>query len=125
MVTALPATPPTGLVVVAEAGAQVATVGGAGLLSLGSGQRCGAHVLGIGGACVEVECSRVSLLLMITVLVGLKEIPPDHTGHHELATREVQESAATYEEALERIRAGMPEGWRINYIRVPDRITSG
>ena len=55
---------------------------------------------------------------MITVVAMTETIPPDHTGAHPgRQTGEVRESAATYEQARDRILAELPDGWRVLNLR--------
>lgn len=56
--------------------------------------------------------------VVITVVALTETIPPDHTGHHpDRQAGEVRQSAATYEEARDRIFAELPEGWRVLNLR--------
>ena len=55
---------------------------------------------------------------VITVVALTETIPPDHTGHHpDRQAGEVRQSAATYEEARDRIFAELPDGWRVIHLR--------
>ncbi|MBB2925491.1 hypothetical protein [Cellulomonas cellasea] len=55
---------------------------------------------------------------MITVVAMTETLPPDHTGHRpDRQTGEVRETAATYEQARDRILAELPDGWRVLNLR--------
>ncbi|WP_041546523.1 MULTISPECIES: hypothetical protein [unclassified Nocardioides] len=50
---------------------------------------------------------------MLAMTAALQEIPPDHRGGYELARADLSATAASYDEALERIREQLRPGWRI------------
>lgn len=55
---------------------------------------------------------------MLTVTATIGEIPPDHKGGYELATRNVASTAPTYEQAVAECAEQVPGGWRMLYVRV-------
>lgn len=59
-----------------------------------------------------------TLRLVLTVTAALQEIPPDHRGGYELERDDLSAAAASYDEALERIREQLQPGWRILSLRV-------
>lgn len=54
----------------------------------------------------------------VTVLAMAQETPPDHSGRHDLETRELQVEAASYEEAVAALDELVPAGWRLLWRRV-------
>lgn len=55
---------------------------------------------------------------MTTLHASISLKPPSHdTKGHDPQTRELTESAATYDEALAAIRAAVPEGYQLNWVR--------
>jgi hypothetical protein len=59
-----------------------------------------------------------TLRLVLTMTAALQEIPPDHRGGYELERDDLSAAAASYDEALERIREQLQPGWRILSLRV-------
>jgi hypothetical protein len=52
-----------------------------------------------------------------TVVACIQEIPPDASGTHALAMRDLSASAEDYLSAVEKAEAQVPEGWRVIYVR--------
>lgn len=54
-----------------------------------------------------------------TVIAMLETVPPDQKGQAtDRQTREVSVDAGTYEAGREEIEAGVPDGWRVMWMRV-------
>lgn len=47
----------------------------------------------------------------------LEQTPADSTGEGERVTRETRIEAATYDDAGAQLRAELPDGWRILWVR--------
>lgn len=60
---------------------------------------------------------------MVTVQGCLQEVPPDNSGSHDLDIRYVDETAATYLDAVDKLQATIPDGWRLLYVRTTDPAT--
>ncbi|KQP62886.1 hypothetical protein [Nocardioides sp. Leaf285] len=60
---------------------------------------------------------------MLTITLGIQEVPPDHRGGYELASDEVTVEAASYEEGVAEATKLIPEGWRKIFVRtgLPDQ----
>lgn len=54
----------------------------------------------------------------ITVTAIAETIPPDHTGvGHDPQQREVRATADTYSDALDKLRADLPDGFRLCWVK--------
>lgn len=53
--------------------------------------------------------------LVVVLNSKIRQIPPDHTGKHndDLEVGEISAEGDTYEEAIELLRAQVPEGWQM------------
>jgi len=53
--------------------------------------------------------------LVVVLNSKIRQIPPDHTGKHndDLEVGEISAEGETYEIAIERLRAKVPEGWQM------------
>lgn len=47
-----------------------------------------------------------------------REAPPDHRGGHELQCEDIGVTATSYDDAIGKVHARLPEGWRVLYVRV-------
>lgn len=63
------------------------------------------------------EC-RATVRNVLTMTAVFREAPPDHRGGHELQCEDIGVTATSYDDAIGKVHARLPEGWRVLYVRV-------
>ena len=51
--------------------------------------------------------------MTVTLRTTIRQRPPDHRGGYELDTAEISAEADTYDQALEQLRAQVPDDWQM------------